>query len=264
MQWIAQDAHPDWLTSPAAQPCWLAARSTVHLGDSPVTFPNLPPALQRFQEQVQPAPLAVEQFVLGRGDAQGRLVVRVTAPAGSLEPALTLPAGARVRVLQVLPRVLRPWLHAMEVTVEGGPEGPSWALGGPFDCGSWVQPGGARPAAVGVCVSLPFDAAAVRVVLPFAKGFMHVDAHPPDSERGVDVPSATAVSMTAHDTYTVRASGMCACKTSAQACGRGARVLLATPDFSMAYNVTCITSTLLALFAGVLLNTLLRCVHGTT
>lgn len=37
-------------------------------------------------------------------------------------------------------------------------------------------------------------------------------------------------------------------------------MFLATPDFSMAYNVTCITSTLVALFAGVMLNTLLRCV----
>lgn len=140
--------------------------------------------------------------MLGRGDAQGRLVVRVAAFSNNQTQA---PQGSRVLVLQSLPWVLRPWLHALHVQIEGAP-GALWAFGGPLDCGSWVQQGRARqrPAAVGVCVTLPVGATAVRVVVPFAKGFMHVDEHPPDSERGVDVPSAMAWLETPQGHYTVR------------------------------------------------------------
>lgn len=193
----SQDLPEDWLTSPTRHPCWLATHSEVVAINGTATLPldQLQAALEAGKHAApRLAPLAVEQYVLGRGDAQGRLVVRVTAQPDA-QGRSVWPAGSRVWVLQSLPWVLRPWLHAMRVDLEEAAGGTVWVLGGGLDCGSWVQPGSARsrPAAVGLCVALPTQAAAVRVVLPFAKGFMHVDEHPPDSERGVDVPSATAV-----------------------------------------------------------------------
>ena len=43
-----------------------------------------------------------------------------------------------------------------------------------------------------------------------------------------------------------------------QVASEGAVVQLAQPDFSMPYNVCCLTSTVLAVFLGAMLNTLLR------
>lgn len=43
-----------------------------------------------------------------------------------------------------------------------------------------------------------------------------------------------------------------------QVYSEGLLVPLATPDFSMPYNVICLTSTVLAIFTGATLNTLLR------
>lgn len=161
------------------------------------------------------APVAVEQYVLGRGDVYGRLVLGVSFSPHML-PAHTALHGAdcppaTLHILQALPWVLRPWLHALEATLVAG-NGSShaschadgscdanatfraWSFRGPLDCGSWVQPtrGPHRPSAVSLCVVLAPGVQHVRVVLPFSKGFMHVDQHPPDSERGVDIPSARA------------------------------------------------------------------------
>lgn len=44
----------------------------------------------------------------------------------------------------------------------------------------------------------------------------------------------------------------------------GSLVQLAQPDFSMPYNVACMTCTLLAVCLGTLMNTLFRCDHRVT
>ncbi len=207
-----------WITDADmhAAPCPWAAESTVHIAagnvDQQTTCKStdthaIMGAIQNVhaaprERQPPTAPVAIEQYALGKGDARGRLVVRVI-------PGAYRSQAATMHILQALPWVLQPRMHALDVTVVGA-NTSAWSLGGPLDCGSWVQPAGGqdRPSAVSLCVAITHQIEHVRMVLPFTKGFMHVDQHPPDSERGVDIPSAAAT-LTVEDrefgvrTYTV-------------------------------------------------------------
>ena len=54
------------------------------------------------------------------------------------------------------------------------------------------------------------------------------------------------------------------CELSEQVHTLGTTVQLPLPDFSMPYNVACMTCTLLGVFMGLLLNVMFRCKLGGT
>jgi phosphatidylinositol glycan class T len=85
------------------------------------------------------------------------------------------------------------------------------------------------------------------VHLPFSKSFIRYGEHPPDASRGFDLPPAIlhiADSQTRSDRRRVYSSKLL--------------VDVATPDFSMPYNVIIMTCTLIALFFGSVFNPLVR------
>lgn len=84
------------------------------------------------------------------------------------------------------------------------------------------------------------------------KAFLRLSEHPPDANRGFDIPSGVA---------TFQVMDPCSTVTSAFTATRYSEPLLVplpTPDFSMPYNVITMTSTVIAFFVGSMLNTLLR------
>ena len=104
----------------------------------------------------------------------------------------------------------------------------------------------ARPALLQTLLTLPPNST-VRLTMDVVKPFLRYTEHPPDAQRGWDLPPAVFVPL-------ANATG-----------ARPRRVYtpvllvdLATPDFSMPYNVIIFTSTAIALAFGGLYNILVR------
>ncbi|KAI0031989.1 GPI transamidase component PIG-T [Vararia minispora EC-137] len=83
----------------------------------------------------------------------------------------------------------------------------------------------------------------VRVAARFRKSFLRYTEHPPDAQRGWDLPPAVLVPEQG---------------ARARVYTRAVLVDLATPDFSMPYNVIIMTCTLAALVFGFVFNMLTR------
>jgi phosphatidylinositol glycan class T len=91
-----------------------------------------------------------------------------------------------------------------------------------------------RPALLQATIELPPE---VR------KAFLRYQEHPPDAQRGWDLPPAVFVPVNAPHRRIYTSALL---------------VDLATPDFSMPYNVIIMSSTLIALVFGSVFNMLIR------
>nr|CCA26283.1 GPI transamidase component putative [Albugo laibachii Nc14] len=97
--------------------------------------------------------------------------------------------------------------------------------------------------------------------IQFEKAFLRLSEHPPDANRGFDIPAATVFVNLAQIDVQYQPLD-----TNATEALRFPRIIytepllvaLPTPDFSMPYNVITLTSTAIAFFIGTMLNTLLR------
>lgn len=94
----------------------------------------------------------------------------------------------------------------------------------------------------------------LRTHLPFNKAFIRYTEHPPDASRGFDLPPAilylsNLVDQPNERFWDVPKPRMYSSKLLLD---------LATPDFSMPYNVIIMTSTLMALFFGSVFNAITR------
>ena len=106
----------------------------------------------------------------------------------------------------------------------------------------------ARPTTFQAILTLP-PKSTLRLTMDVTKSFLRYTEHPPDAQRGWDLPPAVFVPLDS-------ANG-----TS----GRYQRIYtpsllvdLATPDFSMPYNVIILSCTLITLVFGSVFNLLMR------
>lgn len=116
-------------------------------------------------------------------------------------------------------------------------------------------------------LTLPAEST-VHITIEVTKGFLRYTEHQPDAQRGWDLPPAVLVPVPPKNaTYAHRVDGEGT--YSSQAPGLPPLSLqrmytpvllvdLATPDFSMPYNVIIMSSTLIALAFGSLFNYLTR------
>lgn len=88
----------------------------------------------------------------------------------------------------------------------------------------------------------------LSLTMEVEKGFLRYTEHPPDAQRGWDLPSAVFFiyenDSTVANSYRVYSPALL--------------VDVATPDFSMPYNVIIMSSTLIALIFGSIFNLLTR------
>ncbi|MCO5578512.1 hypothetical protein L7F22_032355 [Adiantum nelumboides] len=120
---------------------------------------------------------------------------------------------------------------------------------------------------------IPYNASIITLITEFDKGFLRIDEHPPNANRGFDLPS-TLLSFpteqskgryyhfdTAKGSRPSHVSALLQELQKTKAVQLYTEVLLvplATPEFSMPYNVITLTCTVLALYFGSLLNVLRR------
>ncbi|KZV68514.1 Gpi16-domain-containing protein [Peniophora sp. CONT] len=92
----------------------------------------------------------------------------------------------------------------------------------------------------------------LQITARVRKSFLRYTEHPPDAQRGWDLPPGVLVSL--EPTSALHHSS----QTSQRVYTRPLLVDLATPDFSMLYNVIIMTCTLIALCFGSVFNMLTR------
>jgi len=99
-----------------------------------------------------------------------------------------------------------------------------------------------KPALLQATLELPPEET-IHLSLRVRKAFLRYQEHPPDAQRGWDLPPAVFVPVNAPHRRIYTSALL---------------VDLATPDFSMPYNVIIMSSTLIALIFGSLFNMLIR------
>lgn len=97
-----------------------------------------------------------------------------------------------------------------------------------------------RPTLMETSLTLPANST-TQLHMAFQKNFIAYTEHPPDAERGWDLPPAVISLADGGRIYT-----------------KNLLIDLPTPDFSMPYNVIIMSSTVVALFFGSVFNLLTR------
>lgn len=171
-------------------------------------------------------PLSVRRVLTGASQSQGGLLLNFVNRQN---------ISQEVICVEVAPWFINYFLNTRRVTVNDV-ERPDVILET-----SYTLPHQQKPTLLETVVRLP-PQSEVAVTMDFAKGFIKYTDHPPDAERGWDLPAAV---ITFRDEerrlYT-----------------RNLLINLPTPDFSMPYNVIIMTSTVVALLFGTIFNMLVR------
>lgn len=229
------------------------------------------------------APFRATRFLVGSGNARGAIAIVLKSNELQSKCSLDIPglAGPIFRanespvlnatdmtIFQVVPWYIRLYLHTLQVYIDEQPK-PFWEVV------TWMQviPSEDRrsPGVIELELRIPCNATVITLITEFDKGFLRIDEHPPDANRGFDLPSALISFPHQHSErqYQPAHSDFLEALDSpllqhfrkekpVQVYTEVLLVPLATPDFSMPYNVITLTCTVLALYFGSLLNILRR------
>ncbi|PCH40448.1 Gpi16 subunit GPI transamidase component [Wolfiporia cocos MD-104 SS10] len=184
-------------------------------------------------------PLSIQRTLKGWGQSDGQLSLVITNH---------LPVPLQTGYLETMPWLLQFYLHTLHAQIDGTTRDDlvkviTYAAPVPH----------AQPALLQAVLTLP-PRSTLRLTMDVAKPFLRYTEHPPDAQRGWDLPPAVFVpfsldSMGTDDVLRARPTRI---YTPALL------VDLATPDFSMPYNVIIMSCTLIALMFGSIFNLLTR------
>ncbi|RKP02472.1 hypothetical protein CXG81DRAFT_10743 [Caulochytrium protostelioides] len=185
-------------------------------------------------------PFVAHRHISGYGQQDGVIVVDFRNRLDHAVP---------ITYLEVLPWYVRMYAHSLRV----GPHGQDESLrANPYLQKVVYQPAidRERPHMLELKLVVP-PSATLRLAFAFDKAFIKYTEHPPDANRGFDI-----------------GSGIVTLRAPVGDLPQGTRLMtetlllsLATPDFSMPYNVITMTCTLIALFFGSYCNLLTRSFH---
>jgi len=195
----------------------------------PFTYP--------LEYQSQSIPFSVKRTLRGSSQAWGQLSVTITNH---------LQSEAHALYLETMPWLVQFYLHTLETRVNGVVEEGiiSNLTYIPFVPHS-------RPTTLQALLSLP-PKATVEITMDVTKAFLRYTEHPPDAQRGWDLPPAI---LTPVDLFK---NGSVVSKRNERIYTSTLLVDLATPDFSMPYNVIIFTCSLIAFIFGTIFNLLTR------
>ncbi|WIA17204.1 hypothetical protein OEZ85_014084 [Tetradesmus obliquus] len=188
---------------------------------------------------------------------------------------------------------IRVWLHTLQLSIDGQRRSLDALLTHRHITPARDR---TRPLVLNMCLALPAAATTLTLSAQFSKAFLTVAEYPPDAHRGFDVPAAqVTIGLTSLQTSGSSAGQQGDASSSSSSSwawhvytGDGAEawqqqqlqqelplmqalaavrpvqvyspslvVPLAVPDFSMPYNVICLTSTVLAVLLGAVVGALL-------
>ncbi|CAN6476701.1 unnamed protein product [Victoria cruziana] len=220
------------------------------------------------------APFHTSRFLMGSGNAIGSLAISLestwstTKHLSSSSCAVLEPNQhdnmLELMIFQIVPWYVKVYFHTLQVYVDGRLTSVSDIVKRVS-----VSPSVDRvtPGLMEILLVLPYNSTSAALVLDFEKGFLHIDEYPPDANQGFDLPSAL-ISFPSFKTSTIYHENNLSAESPmshklqevmpTRLYTEVLLVPLATPDFSMPYNVITLTCTMLALYFGSLLNVLRR------
>ncbi|KAF8509714.1 GPI transamidase component PIG-T [Hysterangium stoloniferum] len=192
-----------------------------------------------FTYPVDPSPqtdLSIARSHTGTSQAHGRFHVTLTN---------SLNHPQRVAYLETPPWIIKFYLHTLTVTVDQDPR-PRKDI---IQKLTYIPTSSNLPTLFEPTLILPPNST-VHLTLDFDKTFLRYTEHPPDAQRGWDLPPAVLIPLSSN--------GSSAPPSLPRMYTNTLLVDLATPDFSMPYNVIIMTCTLIAMFFGNVFNLLTR------
>eukprot|EP00249_Psilotum_nudum_P019528 c27298_g1_i1 orf=722-2542(+) len=229
-------------------------------------------------------PFRVSRFLVGSGNAEGTIAITFKTNQQQLQKSLLSVPSYKLKsqtsdgsgsagqidavIFQIVPWYVHIYFHTLQIIVDGQPRSL-------WEVVKWMNlsPSEDRksPGVIEMQLELPRNSSIVALTVDFDKGFLRIDEHPPDANRGFDLPAAliSFPHMQIERQYQIGSSVSFDSKDSpllkyileerlVQLYTEVLLVPLATPDFSMPYNVITLTCTVLALYFGSLLNVLRR------
>ncbi|KII90535.1 hypothetical protein PLICRDRAFT_39104 [Plicaturopsis crispa FD-325 SS-3] len=186
--------------------------------------------------------LSVQRTLYGSSQAHGEL---------SLVLKNNLARAQDVIYLETMPWLLQFYLHTLRVESNGTTRDDL------VSDMQYIPPvPHSRPTTLQLQLTLPAHAT-LHLTLDVTKSFLRYTEHPPDAQRGWDLPPAVLVPLQTTASHEANASVLLD--------ARGRRMYtpallvdLATPDFSMPYNVIIMSCTLMAMIFGSVFNLLTR------
>lgn len=216
--------------------------------------------------ECQQAPFHASRFLLGSGNERGSIAIslRSTKPGmGSSSDNVVEGTKVEVVVLQVVPWYVKVYYHTLQVFIDG----ESRSLADVVEK-MHVSPSEDRisTGVMEMILRFPHDVNSIVLTMEFDKGFLHIDEYPPDANQGFDIPSAVITFPSAQASRLYPEDNLTHSpllqkfqeKNGLLSYTEVLLVPLATPDFSMPYNVITITCTVFALYFGSVLNVLRR------
>jgi GPI-anchor transamidase subunit T len=191
------------------------------------------------REPVSLTPLSVVRSHTGTSQASGRLHVSFTN---------TFEEARRVVYLETPPWIIKFYLYTLTITVNNDTQPRDDIL----QELTYIPTKANHPTHFEPILLLP-PLSTVHLTLGFDKTFLRYTEHPPDAQRGWDLPPAVLVPLP----FSGEGSGN-STTTHPRMYTNTLLVDLATPDFSMPYNVIIMSSTLVALLFGSVFNLLTR------
>ncbi|KAK9154869.1 hypothetical protein Sjap_002349 [Stephania japonica] len=213
------------------------------------------------------APFQANRFLLGSGNERGSIVISLRSTVSQrIFVGDEFGDGCEVQVVifQVVPWYVKIYFHTIQVFLDGQLELTSAVIEK-----IQVSPSEDRvsPGVMEVALRLPCSTMSAVITVNFDKGFLHIDEYPPDANQGYDIPSAVVrfpdIQASSHylgDNSSLDSPILSKFQENNPVLSYTEVLLvpLATPDFSMPYNVITITCTVFALYFGSLLNALRR------
>ncbi|KAK0185635.1 Gpi16 subunit GPI transamidase component [Armillaria mellea] len=186
--------------------------------------------------EIASIPISVRRTLRGASQDRGQL---------SLVIKNNGPSSLQVFYLETMPWIVQFYLHTMRVDSDTGGDNlisnVSYVPSVPHS----------RPATFQAVIDIPGDST-VYLTIDVTKAFLRYTEHPPDAQRGWDLPPAIILPLPRSN----------ASITEHEFAGRiytpPLLVDLATPDFSMPYNVIIFSCSLIAFIFGSIFNLLTR------
>jgi len=192
------------------------------------------------------SPLSVQRILKGTSQSRGQLSVSIRN---------TLPSEVQAVYLETMPWHVQFYLHTLKILVNGHARDDLLS-----DIAYTPPVPHGRPALLESVLRLPPNST-TQLDMDVMKSFFRYTEHPPDAQRGWDLPPAVLVplvnstSFVASGALTLLGYDML---RRPRIYTRTLLVDLATPDFSMPYNVIIMSCTLIALTFGMVFNLMTR------
>ncbi|KAK0492227.1 Gpi16 subunit GPI transamidase component [Armillaria luteobubalina] len=189
--------------------------------------------------EIASIPISVRRTLRGASQDRGQLSLVIKNNA---------PSSLQVFYLETMPWIVQFYLHTMRVSSDTGGKRDNL-----ISNVSYVSPvPHSRPATFQAVIDIPGDST-VYLTIDVTKAFLRYTEHPPDAQRGWDLPPAIILPLPGSNASITNKH-----EFAGRIYTPPLLVDLATPDFSMPYNVIIFSCSLIAFIFGSIFNLLTR------